>query len=143
MNVLTKVYCRYLLWKDNRFLKKHGCVNWKEYNHRFDPDINCSASAIESYYMNYPYVYVIKDPTPEAFQKYDDWLEGYVKLKNWCDNNCAGKWRSDVHRVYPNNFFTGTHTAKEYVMNDIGGYDFIFFAFKNEKDYLWFTMRWT
>jgi len=27
-------------------------------------------------------------------------------------------------------------------MNDVGGRDVLFFAFKNEKDLTWFKLRW-
>ncbi len=141
--MLGRVYSIYLKWKDNLFLKRHGCKNWAEYNDRFDPDINKWAYTTNAYYMNYPYVYVFKNFTSDAFIEYHDWADAYHSLKDWCNSNCVGKWRSDMHRVLPNNFFTDPHNAAiDHTMNDIGGYDFVFFAFMDDADYIWFVTRW-
>lgn len=145
MDILGRIHSNYILWKDKLFLKRHGCANWAEYNHRFDPDINKWANTTKAYYMNYPYVYVIKDSTSEAFSGYSDWSDGYHNLKEWCKSNCVGKWRTDIHRVLPNNYFTDPYNADnpdDYTINDIGGYDFIFFSFMEDSDYIWFVTRW-
>jgi len=146
MYFIGRLYSHYLRWKDKLFLKRHGCKNWAEYNYRFDPDINKWAQTTKTFYMNYPYIYVFKDATSEAFSGYPDWTDGYENLKQWCNSNCVGKWRSDIHRVLPSNFFTDPHnvdSSEDYSMNDIGGYDFIFFAFMEDADYIWFVTRWS
>ena len=139
MDILGRFYSKYILWKDKRFLKKHGCENWDQYNHRFDPDINIRATHIKDYYMNYPYVFVFTDTRNDAFRDGVD--EGCELLKNWCKENCKGKWRTDIHRVLPRNLWQASDTT-DYDINDIGGYDFLFFGFTNEQDYIWFSLKW-
>lgn len=139
------IWRKYKLVKGNIFLKRHGCQTWAEYNHKFDSDINKMSDRIKAYYMNYPYVYVINPGTSAVFTSHSNWEDAYMELKLWCDTNVNGKWRNDIHRVLPSNYFTDPRNADrpdDYIMNDIGGYDFVFFAFMNEADYIWFVTRW-
>jgi len=57
-------------------------------------------------------------------------------LLNWCEKNCMHKYRSEWERVIQDPF-TG-----EYLPNCIGGSDELFFGFKDERDYIMFTLRW-
>lgn len=152
MDLICRLYYKYLSWKDQRFLTKHGCNNWKEYYYKFDIDVNKYASNIKEYYGNYSYTYVFKNYSHPVYlgDAYKNDLtdpSGYAIIKNWCEDNCRGKWRSDIHRVLPENFFSGNplldiEDDDNWMLNDIGGYDFIFFAFMDETDYIWFIMRW-
>jgi len=135
MNVFTKLLNKYLDWRDTRFLKKQGYINWKQYFHDMDPDINKRTSTTKDFYGNYNYVYVIKEYAANDI----------VDMQDWCENNCVGKWRMDSHRVLPNNYFTQPNEVDDthnYIFNDIGGWDFMFFAFMDDTDYVWFVTRW-
>jgi hypothetical protein len=72
-------------------------------------------------------------------------------MKEWCDTNCSGKYRYDIHRVVRekglihneyNDTVIWTDTEK-FILNDIGGYDVLFFVFKNEVDAIMFVLRWS
>ena len=50
----------------------------------------------------------------------------------------------DIHRVFKQ---TGIgingDTDEDYWFNDIGGFDYVYFAFQNEQDFLHFLLRWS
>ena len=81
-------------------------------------------------------------PEIDIWQSYPDlqnpawsWERGLVTMKDWCQENCQDKWRDDFHRVIKDYW-------DEWICNEIGGGDVLFFAFKSEQDCLWFTLRW-
>jgi hypothetical protein len=102
-----------------------------------DYDIDKKAWRVRAFYANYPYVYTYKDGDRNPYQ--DSWLDEYKEIHDWCHTNCIGKWRTDSHRVIP--FADGANNT-DYIFNDVGGWDCIFFAFINEADYIWFVTRW-
>ena len=61
-------------------------------------------------------------------------------MSNWCEKNCKGKHRYDIHRVVLEN--SDITINNDYWFNDLGGYDYLFFAFEKEEDYAWFCLRW-
>jgi hypothetical protein len=65
-------------------------------------------------------------------------IDGACIVGNWCDENCKDKHRMDFHRA-----MNAPGTAWEWHINELGGGDYIFAAFKNERDYTWFLMRWS
>jgi hypothetical protein len=140
MDLIGRLYSKYLIWKDQRFLNKHGCENWKQYFHTFDPDINRNAYRVRAFYANYNYYHTFKDGAIAPFQDHTDWLNTYKEVQAWCDTNCKGKWRTDIHRVIPDP--SPVHNGPDYFLNDITGWDFIFFAFMDDADYIWFVTRW-
>lgn len=142
--MIKELVNKYKLYKEQRFLKKHNCNSWEQFDKVYDIDINRHADRIKDYYLGYPYIYIFKDTTKEIFNKHRDWIDGYKELESWCGKHCIGKYRSDIHRVWPQTSidFDG-NTETEYHFNDIGGHDFLFFAFKHEFDYIWFTTRWS
>lgn len=129
--------------RDQRFLKKHGCKSWKQYHRRYDPDICYPAREVKSFYHGYQHVYCIPndDQGHFAYTMTHDYGPGgigygYFKIMEWCEQNCQGKYRADFHRVLGANM-------NEYEFNDIGGMDHLFFAFKDERDYIMFALRWS
>ena len=139
--MLAKLKLRYTSWKDARFLKKHHCDSWEQYRHRFDNDVCHRASRIVDYYPGYPYVYCLASRNHYAYELlYDNgpggYRYGYHDIIDWCRKHCKGKHRSDMHRVV-NDLYFG-----EWIINEIGGGDHFFFAFKDEKEYNWFILRW-
>jgi hypothetical protein len=56
-------------------------------------------------------------------------------MMEWCEQNCQGKWRNDWHRGF------WDHHGN-YELNSIGGGDMMFFAFKEDADYIWFNLTW-
>jgi len=123
-------------WRDRRFLKKHGCKSWDEYNYRFDPDRNQRAPRVKDYYCGYPYWTPIENRKHLAYY-WDVHEDGIYILSNWCKENLSGKFRFDFLRV-----MNAPATAWQWEINEIGGRDYIFFACKDERDLLLFTLRW-
>jgi hypothetical protein len=121
--------------KRKRFLKKNGCESEEEYARRFDPDVIYRATQITNWYEGYPYVRTFEDPLGDIWTKYGDWLQALDEMDNWCKENIKHKYRYDVHRVIKTEY-------NGYCLNDIGGLDYVFFAFKDEKDFMWFALRW-
>ena len=139
---------KYKHWKDTRFLKKHGCKNWNEYNHRFDPDIFIRAQRINDYYYGYPYVYCLEHRSHYAYQLLYDYgpggcRHGYDDIVDWCKKNTKHKHRTDMHRAHKGIAYNNGNPIDDWWFNEIAGGDYLFFAFKDEKDYNWFLMRWS
>ena len=131
---------RYRSWRERRFLKNHGCKTRQEYNRLYDPDYNIRATRIADYYHGYPYVYCFEDGHHFAYAHIADYGPGGIRwgfhdINDWCSENLSDKFRIDAHRVIKS--FGG-----EWEINDIGGGDYIFIAFKSETDYLHFRLRW-
>ena len=129
-------------YKEKRFLENYGCETWREYERKYDPDVGFRARWAHTYYHGYPHVLPM-DP-----KKFSGWsLGGTIfqlvdKMTEWCEQNCQGKWRNDWHRG-----FWDAHGNYEF--NGIGGGsmilpggDVMFFAFKEESDYVWFMLTW-
>lgn len=131
---------KYQYYQERSFLKKHRCETWKEYYHRYDPDCEIRASRVENYYHGYQYHYCFDNKKHFAYQALYDYgpggyREGYHDIIDWCDQNIVGKFRFDFLRVSK---YNGT-----WELDELGGGDYIFAAFKDEKDYTYFLLRWT
>lgn len=141
--MLQKVSRRILsylkLRNDRKFLQKNGCYTWRQYNKNNDPRINLYANKISEFYFNYSIVHAFTDVIPFS-RGYDDWLIALKDMSNWCEKNCKGKHRYDIHRVVLEN--SDITINNDYWFNDLGGYDYLFFAFEKEEDYAWFCLRW-
>ena len=146
--MLDKLKKSFKQWRDRRFLKRHGCETWNEYNHRYDPDIFQRACRVADYYTGYPYVYCFDNRDHYAYSLLYDYgpggcRHGYDEIVDWCRKNTKHKHRTDIHRVLKHNGIglDGSYEP-EWWFNEIGGGDYLFFAFKDEKEYTWFVMRW-
>lgn len=134
MELIQKLKNRYRGYKEKRFLETHGCKTWREYERRYDPDVGYLARCAHTFYHGYPHIYHVTDYSISwkmatmSFSKIDD-------MVMWCEQNCRGKWRNDWHRGF------WDHNGN-YEFNGIGGSDIMFFAFKEESDYIWFTLKW-
>lgn len=121
--------------RDKLFLKKHGCTSWEEYNYVYDPDIRKNAIMVYNYYHGYPYIYQFTDYKHQVYE-WDFAANGQQVLQNWCKAHCKDKFRFDFLRVYKNR-------NEEYEISGLGNNDYIYVAFKNEKDYMLFLLRWS
>lgn len=122
----------YYDWRERRFLRKHGCKNREQYNLKYDPLHNPIATRLVDFYHGYKYIYCFENDKHDKIS-----LLTVVTL--WClEENLSGKWRLDVHRAmkYPS-------TGNEWERNEIGGGDYIFAAFTDERDYMLFLLRWS
>jgi len=142
LKIFEKARARYKAWKDQRFLKRHHCSSWEQYHRAYDPDVWQACGRIKDFYHGYPYVYCIDNVDHYAFQLLYDYGPGgarwgYHVINQWCKENCKDKHRVDVHRVERNLW------SREWEMNEISGGDYPFFAFKNERDYVNFILKWS
>lgn len=125
-------------YKEKRFLETHGCKTWREYERRYDKDIGPMARWAHTFYHGYPYVFPL-DPDGYRDLHYHGvypYVDAADKMQEWCEQNCQGKWRNDWHRGF-------WDQQGNYEFNGIGGGDIMFFAFKEESDYVWFTLVWS
>lgn len=125
-------------WREKRFLETHGCKTWREYERRYDKDIGPMARWAHTFYHGYPYIFPLdpqglRDYGMLGVLPYHDLVD---QMMEWCEQNCQGKWRNDWHRGF------WDHQGN-YEFNGIGGGDIMFFAFKEESDYVWFTLVWS
>ena len=123
-----------------RKLKKSKYGNWRIYKHNRDDDVDRYASHLEHFYKGYPYIYVCPNPNHYAYELLYDYgpggyRYGFQEIDDWCDEKIRWNYRCDMHRVWQN--LDGT-----YELNDIGGSDIIFYAFKREQDFTHFLLRW-
>jgi hypothetical protein len=137
MDMIKQLKERWKGYKEKRFLENYGCKSWREYERKYDDDIGPRARWAHTYYHGYPHVLPI-DP-----QNFIDWVNGgrhpyhelVEKMMEWCEQNCQGKWRNDWHRGFWDH-------GGNYEFNGISGGDVMFFAFKEESDYVWFKLAW-
>ena len=125
-----------------RKLKKSGYRSWAVYGRNNDPSITWHASRVKDFYCGYKYVYCFEDRKHYAYDLLYDYGPGGIRYGNddiydWMDQHATFTSRMDMHRAikYPS-------TANEWEFNDLGGGDYVFVAFKNEKDYMLFLLRW-
>lgn len=142
MELIKKIRQSYLDFKDKIFLKRHGCENWNQYNRLYDPDYNIRGNTVKEYYHGYPYINCFENHEHNVYF-WDLGYDGIYVLNKWCEENIKDKWRIDIIRVHGWNCIhpEDKNTNKLYI-NDIGGKDFIFIAFKDERDFLMFSLRY-
>jgi len=131
-----RLKARYRVWKAKRKLEKSGYSSWRVYRHCRDSNVHYQAMRVSDYYCGYKHVYVADRKTSYAYSVVHDYGPGgirfgYEDMRDWCESKCRFKYRIDIHRVYDDTF------------NDIGGIDFVYFAFMNEQDYMMFLLRWS
>ena len=138
--ITPRIGARIRGYKAKRKLKKSGYENWAQYRYNRDPNVNRYANHLDDFYKGYPYVYAVKDYGHYAYQLLADYgpggsIYGYNKIKDWLDEKIRLNYRVDIHRVWVNQWGKAE-------LNDIGGSDIIYFAFKHEKDFTHFLLRW-
>jgi hypothetical protein len=146
MKILRRIKAYFRLKKSKAFLERKGVSSWKHYKLVYDDDIVRHATLVSHYYHGYPYRCYF-DRVPPGVGNWVNWVN---RANEWCETNCLDKSRWDIHRVIRekgliHNQYDDTmlwSDIEDFSMNDIGGYDVLFFAFKNEKDLTWFKLKW-
>ena len=137
MGIIEQLKQKYKDHNERRFLKAHGCKTWREYERKHDPDVGYMARWAHTFYHGYNHVFPF---LPSGYMDFaihgtHPYVDSSDKMAIWCEQNCKGKWRNDWHRgMWDNNGL--------YEFNEIAGGDTMFFAFKEESDYIWFKLRW-
>jgi len=127
---------RWDFYRHAAYLKNKGWTE-EEYQNYEDPDRNIRCSRIKDYYHGYPYTVVFESSRGDPWTRYDTWIDAYNAIQEWCKENSQEKWRCDILRV-----FKAPSTNNEWTLNDIGGGDALFFAFKNANDAFMFKLKW-
>ena len=130
--MLAEIKQRYKDWRKRRFLKKHHCDSWEQYNRWYDPDINGRSTQVRYFYYGYPYFYCFENRNHNIY----NW-NSLENLRCWAETHCQHKYRMDIFRV-----IKCPATSNEWEINDLGGRDYIFIAFKNEHDAFKFMLKW-
>ena len=140
-------------YKDRRFLKKHNVSTWEQYNHVYDPDANRRADRVKEYFKNYKHVIMIENYDNYAYELICDYgpggqVYGYGKINDWCKENITAKWRVDILRVFKQTGLTQIGNGidwieePEWFINEIGGRDYLYYAFMSDEDAFRFKLRW-
>ena len=125
---------KWSFYRHAAYLKK---MDWTEeqYQDYNDPDRNIRASRIKDYYHGYTHLVAFESSQGDPWSRYPSWIDAYSAIEEWCKENCEDKWRTDIHRVIKD--YWGN-----WELNDIGGIDSLFFAFKNQEDCFMFKLKW-
>jgi hypothetical protein len=135
MGIIDKIKQKYLDWREKLFLKKHGFETRAQYDRFYDPDYDLRATRIKDYYHGYPHIHRFDDHEHTIYF-WDLGYDGRYVINKWCKENLTDKFRVDYLRVLQDPY------TQEWHINEIGGGDYIFIAFKNEQDFMWFKLRW-
>jgi hypothetical protein len=135
-NVLEEMKGRWDFYRHAAYLKKRGWTE-QEFQNYEDPDRNIRATRIKDYYCGYPYTHQFTSTHTLPWTEFANWMDCYEQMNEWCKANCQGKFRSDILRV-----IKAPSTSNEWELNDIGGGDALFYAFKDSRDFTMFCLRW-
>jgi hypothetical protein len=136
-NVAEDLKGRWDFYRHAAYLKKRGWTE-EEFQDYEDPDRNIRATRLRDYYRGYPYKHGFTSTQTLPWTKFSNWMDCYEEMNAWCKSNCRAKFRSDILRV-----IKCPATANEWELNDIGGGDALFYAFKDSRDYTMFLLRWS
>lgn len=135
-NVAEDLKGRWDFYRHAAYLKKRGWTE-EEYQNYEDPDRNIRCSRVKDYYHGYQHIHAFTSTQTLPWTKFENWLDCYEEMNQWCKSNCKGKFRSDILRV-----IKCPATANEWELNDIGGGDALFYAFKDSRDFAMFCLKW-
>jgi hypothetical protein len=142
-NILQRIKYRYLEWYWDRVLERSGCSNWESYFRKNDPDFDVHRKTVKQQFIGYPYVVEIPESKVDMVI---DPLFGVIRsvstLHKWCLDNCSKKHRYEWIKVVPD------QNGDWYIVDSLYAPTFAreahaFFGFKDERDFLIFTLKWT
>jgi len=146
---MLRLKARIRKWRAERKLEKSGYHSWQVYRHNRDNDVCRYADKVSDFYSGYKYVYRCDGNKDYAYQCVADYGPGglrfgYDDMRDWCELKCRFKYRMDIHRVMKQTGIgVNGDLHEDYWFNDIGGTDYVYFAFQNEQDYIMFMLRWS
>lgn len=136
-NPLLWIKYRYLEWRWDSVLRKSGHRTWYYYFRANDPDYNPRGQTVRDQLFGYPYIYKVDyNKLPVRFNPLFGPIKQCEEMLNWCDKNCRKKYRTHLERVIMDH-------EGQYLPNGSEGTGELFFAFKDERDYLMFVLRWS
>ena len=143
--ISPRIRARLRRYKANQKLKKSGYKTWAQYRHYRDNDVCSYMTSVVEYYRGYNHIHRFSVPHYAYTCLYDYGAGGikfgYDAIYEWCDKHMKHKWRMD----YLRSFCRGTNDdgpIEFWEINEMGGGDYVYAAFKDEKDYVHFLLRW-
>jgi len=110
----------------------------KERESNPSPSVNNRASTIRDYYKDHPFIVDLDSPTRHTS---GPTIQIMREVEEWCKSSCEEDCQVGLHRVLPHKF--KFDSRQDWIFSDTAaGQDRIFVAFKNEKDYLLFNLKW-
>ncbi len=135
-NPLLQIKYRFLEWRWDRALKRSGWKSWEAYFRANDPDYYAPGRTVKDQLFGYSYVAQVDyKKLPIRFDPLFGPIEHCEEMVEWCNRHCRKKFRTHWERVIMDH-------EGQYLPNGIGGTDELFFGFKDERDYILFTLRW-
>lgn len=139
---MFRIKARIRRWRAERKLKKSGYINWASYRHGLDPGISRGSTRIRDFYKGYNYFHCFEDRSNYVYKLLYDYGPGGTRygdddMYEWCEKHMMFNYRIDMHRT-----IKCPATADQWEINEIGGGDYWFVAFKREQDYFHFMLRW-
>ena len=148
MDMRLRIKARIRKYLAERKLKKSGYLTWQSYRHNRDDNVCRYADKVSDFYSGYKYVYCDDSQKGYAYQCVADWGPGglrfgYEDMRDWCEIKCRFRYRMDIHRLLKQTGLgVNGEEYPEWYFNDVGGTDYVYFAFQNEQDYMHFLLRW-
>jgi hypothetical protein len=119
-----------------KILRKSRHPSWDLYWYWNDLDLNCEGQTPKEVLAGFQYTVEV------PFDKLDihhDPMWGEIHrcetIEIWCRSNCQDKVRWVWNSRLKNHI-------EQYLPLPSTGIDFLTFGFKNEKDYVWFSLKW-
>lgn len=138
--MLTKIKEKYKQWQHQRYLRKMGWTE-KMYQRQIDPDCDMQARTVKDYFHGYPHLIVMKSAA-DWNRRYGSWSEGLRLATEWCEESCQDKFREDILRAFEQNGIDLLgRSHPEWHINELS-HDVLVWAFKSEKDYINFLLKW-
>jgi len=142
--ILDFIRSRYKRWVDKRYLKKHNCTSWEQYNHVYDTCRDKSAPNLVDYYFGYKSIVHVRWAVITNFPSwYHPFASTPYELTDWCKEHCTDEFRLDrIHGKFINSKFVISTDVDAVAIALHNTYPEVFMAFKSEKDALLFKLRW-
>jgi hypothetical protein len=138
--ILSFIRSRYKRWVDKRYLKKHHCRSWEQYNHVYDEGRNVNADNLTDYYCGYNAIVHVRWAIVVNLPSWHDpFGGGYYELTNWCKEHCTDDFRLDD---IAGKFINSKYVMADTLLSNSVISNQVFIAFKSEKDALLFKLRW-
>lgn len=138
---------KYKAYKEQKFLREHGCETWEQYNDIHDPDRDPKKIFLKHIYHGYPYIHVFEDKNHYAYQLLHVFHPRYGidEINEWCKDNANHKFRIDGMNVIKTvkgwRSLLMTDIAKDNSLIRFKPYAVV--AFKDQADYILFCLRWS
>jgi hypothetical protein len=109
-----------------------------------DTKIVKNSSNTRDFYKGYPYIIQCRHDSKVGRLYQYQWNTFNEELTMWMKEHCKHGFRIDFHRTSPGSGITaaGVWDNRLDVFDELGGGDFLYAAFVDEQDSMWFALNW-